>query len=205
MLIDMTIGGLLEQTAGNTPVPGGGSIAALSGASAAALTEMVANLTIGKKNYEEVSARMEEIAKKASGLRQELLAAVDQDSDAYAKVMEAFQLPKDTPEEKALRSAQIQAAFQLAATVPLMVAQKSQVVIDLAKEVVAKGNQNAVTDGAVAGMLARSAALAAIYNVNINLESIKDSDFTAGVQKEVEAIKAYVLAAEQEIFEITNF
>ena len=200
MLIDKTIVELLAETAGDSAVPGGGSIAALSGASAAALVEMVANLTIGKKNYEDVSDLMIGISEKASLLRVELLEAVDRDADAFSKVMEAFKLPKDTQEEKETRTIKIQSAFKQAAIVPLGVAQKSKVVLDLAKDVVLKGNKNAVTDGAVAGMMARSAALGAIYNVGINLVSIKDEDFVKKVSVEIEEIKAYVIDGEQEIF-----
>ena len=200
MLIDKTIVELLAETAGDSAVPGGGSIAALSGASAAALVEMVANLTIGKKNYEDASDLMIGISEKASLLRVELLEAVDRDSDAFAKVMEAFKLPKETQEEKEARTIKIQSAFKQAAIVPLGVAQKSKAVLDLAKDVVLKGNKNAVTDGAVAGMMARSAALGAIYNVGINLVSIKDEDFVKKVSVEIDEIKAYVIAGEQEIF-----
>ena len=200
MLIDKTIVELLAETAGDSAVPGGGSIAALSGASAAALVEMVANLTIGKKNYEDASDLMIGISEKASLLRVELLEAVDRDSDAFSKVMEAFKLPKETQEEKEARTIKIQSAFKQAAIVPLGVAQKSKAVLDLAKDVVLKGNKNAVTDGAVAGMMARSAALGAIYNVGINLVSIKDEDFVKKVSVEIDEIKAYVIAGEQEIF-----
>lgn len=203
MLSKMTIEELLEETAGNSPVPGGGSIAAMSGASAAALTEMVANLTIDKKNYEDVSDQMKEIAKKASELRHELLEDINRDSIAYSKVMEAFKLPKETDEEKELRSAHIQKAFKVAATIPLEVARKSKQIIDLAKLVVLKGNQNAITDGAVAAMLARTAALGAIYNVSINLTSIKDSAFVEEVTMEIMDIKDYVIEVEQDIFETT--
>jgi formiminotetrahydrofolate cyclodeaminase len=203
MLSKMTIEELLEETAGNSPVPGGGSIAAMSGASAAALTEMVANLTIDKKNYEDVSEHMKEIAAKASKLRLELLDDINRDSVAYSKVMEAFKLPKETDEEKQIRSEHIQKAFKIAATIPLEVARKSKEVIDLAKLVVLKGNKNAITDGAVAAMLARTAALGAIYNVSINLTSIKDSAFVEEVTMEIMEIKDYVVEVEQDIIETT--
>lgn len=203
MLSKMTIEELLEETAGNSPVPGGGSIAAMSGASAAALTEMVANLTIDKKNYKDVSDQMKDIATKASALRLELLEDINRDSVAFSKVMDAFKMPKETDEEKEMRTVQIQKAFKIAATIPLEVARKSKEIIDLAKAVVLKGNKNAITDGAVAGMLARTAALGAIYNVSINLTSIKDPTFVEEVTKEIMEIKAYVIEVEQDIFEIT--
>ena len=203
MLSKMTIEELLEETAGNSPVPGGGSISAMSGASAAALTEMVANLTIDKKNYEDVWEQMKEIATKAACLRLELIEDINRDSVAYSKVMEAFKMPKETDEEKETRSAHIQKAFKIAATIPLEVARKSKEIIDLAKLVVLKGNKNAITDGAVAAMLARTAALGAIYNVSINLTSIKDLTFVEEVTKEIMEIKDYVMEVEQDIIETT--
>ncbi len=202
LLIDQTLVEFLAETAGDSPVPGGGSIAAQSGASAAALTEMVANLTIGKKNYENVSKEMMEIAAKASLLRTQLLADVDKDAESYAKVMMAYKLPKDTETDQENRTREVQLALKLAATVPLEVARKSREVIDLAIQVVKQGNKNAMTDGAVAGMLARTAALSALYNVKINLSSIKDVEFVLAATKELSALKTRVILAEKEIFAI---
>mgnify|MGYP000973614410 CR=1 FL=1 len=108
MLTELTVKGLLAETAGDAPVPGGGSISALNGAIAAALAEMVANLTIGKKKYADVQDEMAEIAKSAAALQKELVLDVDRDSEAYDGVSQAFKLPKETDEEKAIRSAAIQ-------------------------------------------------------------------------------------------------
>ena len=169
MLIDHTLVEFLDATASSEPVPGGGSIAAQSGATAAALLEMVANLTMGRKTYEDVSDEMKQIVDKAAQLRSELTKAIDYDADAYNSVMLAYKLPKETEEDKELRKAQIQVSLKLAVAVPLEAARKSYEILHLSKDIVMKGNKNAVTDGLVAAMMARTSILSAIYNVKINL------------------------------------
>ncbi|PKM96082.1 MAG: methenyltetrahydrofolate cyclohydrolase [Firmicutes bacterium HGW-Firmicutes-1] len=201
MLIDKTIVEFLNETASSNPVPGGGSIAAQSGATAAALVEMVANLTIGKKAYEKVSDEMIQVAQKAGLLRAELVKEIDRDSDAFNEVMAAYKLPKDTKEDQEFRSDKIQESTKYAALVPLEVARKSYEIINLSREVVAKGNKNAVTDGIVSAMMARTSALSAIYNVKINLSSIKDDDFVERASREINEIEAYVRTVEKEIIE----
>lgn len=199
MLVDKTLIEFLEETASNQPVPGGGSIAAQSGATAAALVEMVANLTIGKKAYEDVSDEMKEIAIQAASLRKELVKAIDEDSEAFKAVMEAYKLPKETEYEKEIRNDAIQNHTKQAAMIPLEVAKRSAEVIALSREVVLKGNKNAITDGAVSAMMARTAALSAIYNIKINLGSIKDKNFVSQVSKEIETIEKAVRMAEGDI------
>lgn len=199
MLAEMNVKAFLDKTASNDPVPGGGSIAALSSAVAAALTEMVANLTIGKKKYVEVEEEMKEIAKIAAECRVKFVADIDKDSDAFNEVMDAFKLPKETDEEKESRKAAIQEATKKAALVPLEVAQDAFKIMGIIEKVVVKGNQNAVTDGAVAAMMARTAVLSALYNVKINLGSIKDEAFVEKVSKEVEELESKVGKVEQDI------
>ncbi|MFZ5966976.1 MAG: cyclodeaminase/cyclohydrolase family protein [Bacillota bacterium] len=199
MLANMSVVEFLEQTASSAPVPGGGSVAALSGGIAAALTEMVANLTIGKKNYEEVEAEMKEVAEAAAKLRTKLAADIDRDSDAFNEVMAAFKLPKATDEEMAARKEAIQEATKKAAIVPLEVAKDAFSMMEIIEKVVVKGNKNAVTDGAVAAMMARTAVLSALYNTKINLGSIKDQEFVAKVSAEVEALESKVGSVEQAI------
>lgn len=199
MLADMNVKEFLAQTAANTPVPGGGSIAALSAGASAALMEMVANLTIGKKGYEEATEKMQEIAKEASELREGFIADIDRDSDAFNEVMAAFKLSKTTEEEIAKRKQAIQDATKGAAIVPLEVARKAFNMMEIIAVVVEKGNKNAVTDGAVAAMLARTAVLSALYNVKINLGSIKDTDFVEKVSKEVTTLETKVAEVEKNI------
>lgn len=199
MLIDKSVSQFLDATASNDPVPGGGSIAASSGATAAALVEMVANLTIGKKKYEDVNDEMKEISKKANDLRQQLLKYIDIDSEAFNRVMNAYKLPKDTEEQKIVRKMTIQNAMKYAASVPLEVAKKSYDIMELSMRVVENGNKNAVTDGAVSAMMARTAVLSAIYNVKINLSSIKDNIYVEKVDSEVSWLEMNVNSKEKEI------
>jgi len=198
MLVDDNITEYLEKAAAGTAVPGGGSVAALNAALAAGLTEMVANLTIGKKGYEAVEDGMKAIADKASQLRTKLTAAIDGDADAYTAVMAAYRLPKTTDEETAVRKQKIQEAIKHAALVPLEVARDALAVIDLAGQAIRNGNKNAASDGAVAAMNARTAALAAIYNVKINLSSIQDDGFVEKLAQEAEELQQQVVAKENE-------
>ncbi|MCE8178973.1 cyclodeaminase/cyclohydrolase family protein [Porphyromonas gingivalis] len=204
ILTDLTVKGFLAETAGQEPVPGGGSISALNGSIAAALAEMVANLTIGKKKYVEVEAEMQTIATEAAAIQKELVLDIDRDSDAYNKVFAAFKLPKETEEEKAVRSAQIQEMTKYAASVPMEVARRVHSLLPLIEAVVAKGNQNAITDGCVAMMCARTAIIGALLNVRINLTSIKDEDFVKTHTKEANAIEADAIRREAEILAITK-
>lgn len=204
ILTDLTVKGFLAETAGQEPVPGGGSISALNGSIAAALAEMVANLTIGKKKYVEVEAEMQTIATEAAAIQKELVLDIDRDSDAYNKVFAAFKLPKETEEEKAVRSAQIQEMTKYAASVPMEVALRVHSLLPLIEAVVAKGNQNAITDGCVAMMCARTAIIGALLNVRINLTSIKDEDFVKTHTEEANAIEADAIRREAEILAITK-
>ena len=204
ILTDLTVKDFLAETAGQEPVPGGGSISALNGSIAAALAEMVANLTIGKKKYVEVEAEMQTIATEAAAIQKELVLDIDRDSDAYNKVFAAFKLPKETEEEKAVRSAQIQEMTKYAASVPMEVARRVHSLLPLIEAVVAKGNQNAITDGCVAMMCARTAIIGALLNVRINLTSIKDEDFVKTHTEEANAIEADAIRREAEILAITK-
>jgi len=198
MLADHKITEYLDEAAAGTAVPGGGSVAALNAALAAGLTEMVANLTAGKKGYETVDEEMTVLAEKASQLRKKLTAAIDRDADAYTEVMAAYRLPKTTDEEIALRKQTIQASIKRAALVPLEVARDALKVIELACQAILKGNKNAASDGAVAAMNARTAALAAIYNVKINLRSIDDDSFVDKLAHEVKELETQAGKKENE-------
>ena len=199
MLAYLKVTEYLEKAAAGTAVPGGGSVAALNAALAAGLTEMVANLTIGKKGYEAVEAEMNSIARAASGLRQKLTDAIDRDADAYSEVMAAYRLPKGTVAEKWARDGKIQQAFKQAARVPLEVAREAIQIIDLVDRVVKSGNQNAVTDGVVAAMNARTATLAALYNVKINLGSISDEEFVNQLSLEIRELEEQIKEKEKQI------
>lgn len=204
MLTELTVKGLLAETAGEAPVPGGGSISALNGAIAAALTEMVANLTVGKKKYAEVEEEMKAIAAEVAPIQKELVLDVDRDSQAYDGVAQAFKLPKETDEEKAARSAAIQENTKKAALVPMEVARRTSTLLPRIEAVVARGNQNAVTDGCVAMMCARVAIVGALFNVRINLTSLKDEAFVAEMRAEADRLEADVMAREAKIIEYTK-
>lgn len=189
MLVDLTVNELLDKVAGKEPVPGGGSIAALNGAIASSLTEMVANLTIGKKNYEEHQELMRHIVDIANRRRSLFIADVDRDSEAYNRVFECFKMPKDTEKEKTERSMAIQKATKFAATVPMEVARNAYDLMEVIADVAHLGNQNAITDACVAMMAARSAVLGALMNVRINLGSLKDKKFAQEMAAEADKLE----------------
>jgi formiminotetrahydrofolate cyclodeaminase len=199
MLKDLGLKEFIAQTASNEPVPGGGSIAALSGGISASLAEMVANLTIGKKKYVEVEEEMKIVAAKLEKLRYEFLDMIDEDANSFDLVMQAFKLPKETDEDKAIRTQKIQEGLKVAALSPLEIARKSFEMMELCEIVVDKGNSNAVTDGMVASMMARTSVLSAILNVRINLSSIKDEEFVMKISKEIDTLEKEAIAKEQNI------
>lgn len=160
----------LEELAAATPAPGGGSASAYSAAAAAALVAMVARLTIGKKKYAEVEARMQEIVQEAEALRQRMSAAVQEDAAAFEAVMAALKLPKDTPDQQTSRQRALETATLNAASVPLQVAQGAVQALRLAAEVIVKGNLNAISDGGSAAAQAQAALSGAALNVRINLK-----------------------------------
>ena len=160
---------------------------------------MVANLTVGKKGYDTVEGEMKAIAATVQNLRDTLVEAVDKDSEAYADVLAAFKLPNATENEQEQRKQAIQEAMKNAARVPLGVAFDALQVMDLAEKAIRNGNRNAVSDGAVGTMMARTAVLGALFNVKINLASIKDTPFVEDMMREVEKIESRVLEREAEI------
>ncbi|MBN2797114.1 MAG: cyclodeaminase/cyclohydrolase family protein [Clostridia bacterium] len=199
MLINKNITDFVATTASNEPVPGGGSIAALAGALSAALAEMVANLTIGKKKYVEVEEEMKSIVPALEEKRQQLIDLIDKDATSFDEVMKAFKLPKETDEEKTARTEAIQEGTKYAASIPLETARIAYSIMEYSTIVVEKGNANAVTDGAVSAMMARTAVLSALMNVKINLGSIDDEAFVANMTKEVNELEALAIEKEKEI------
>lgn len=201
MLTDLTVKDFLNKLAGSDPVPGGGSVAALNGALASALAAMVANLTLGKKKYEEVQDLMQAIADEAEALMTDFVADVDRDSEAYDRVFACFKMPKETDEQKAARSVAIQEATRHAAQVPMDVARRACALMPRMAEVALKGNANAVTDACVAMMSARNAVLAALLNVRINLTSLKDKALAEAMQAEADELECKAIAQEQALLQ----
>src|SRR5574344_758142 len=204
MLVDLTVKSFLDKVAGKDPVPGGGSIAALNGAIASSLAAMVAGLTIGKKGYEDQLEAMNQISDFMLKHQSVFIEDVDRDSEAYDKVFGCFKMPKDTPEQKAARSAAIQEATKFAAMVPMQVARNAYALMDNIAEVARKGNNNAVTDACVAMMSARSAVLGALMNVRINLGCLKDRDFVDMLQNEADDLEQNACAKEKELLDEIN-
>jgi len=198
-LAELSVKEFLSVTAGNDPVPGGGSISALCGSLGAALGQMVANLTIGKKKYADVEESMKEIATVFKSYLDELTQDIDKDSDAYDAVFSAFQLPKETEDDKAIRAQRIESATKIAADVPLQVAQKACKMMEIIQMVAKTGNQNAVTDACVAMMCARTAVLGALLNVRINLSSIKDAEYVEQLKKEAERLEKEAIEKETQL------
>ena len=199
MLKDLGLEPFLDQLASSEPVPGGGSVAALSSALAASLGAMVANLTVGKKNYETVSDEMQIIAEKMMTQKNHFVGMIDKDANSFDAVMKAFKLPKETDEEKAVRTAAIQDGMKYAAKVPYDVAEVTYLLFQDLKDLVVKGNMNAQTDALVATMMARTAILSALYNVKINLGSIKDETFVSEMREKVSKLEESTHAIEREI------
>lgn len=199
MLRELSVKDFIYETASDSPAPGGGSISALSAASAAALIEMVTNLTIGKKGYEEVEAEMKEVQEKAAKLKEKFVNYIDEDSDSFNKIMAAFKMPKDTDEQKKERTAKVQDAFKGASTTPFNVGKDAFELLELAQKVIEKGNSNAVTDGACAAMQARASVHGAFYNVKINLGSIKDEVFVKEMTEKVKELESKVDQIEKDI------
>ena len=201
MLTELTIKDFISKVISNDPVPGGGSVSALNGALAAALSAMVANLTVGRKKYAEVNDLMQELSTRFEKLSQKLIEDVDRDSDAYNRVFSAFKLPKETDEEKQFRSEAIQQETKYAAQVPMEVARAVYEVLPQIDAIAQKGNSNAVTDACVSMMCARTAILGALLNVRINLTSIKDEAFVNAMREEADTIEAHTILQEQALLD----
>lgn len=201
---NMTIEAFAAQTASSDPVPGGGSISALAGALAAALSEMVAGLTLGKKKYADVQEEMAECIPAMKGLCEQLLNDIRRDSESFDLYMQALTLPKETEEEKAARKAAMQNGLKEAVKVPLSVAKAAITVLPAAGLMATKGNKTAVTDALVATMMARTAVLGALFNVKINLASIEDTAFVEEISAEVTVLEKEAVSMEKKILELTE-
>ena len=188
-LVEQRVIDFVAATASKEPTPGGGAIAALTAATGAALAEMVANLTFGKKGYEAVQTEMEELQAKAEAIRKRMLELSQADADVFNIFMNALGLPKNTDEEKSARTAAIQQAYKDAAMVPFEIGELANQIFDLAELASRKGNQNLITDGIIAAINARAAVKSAFLNVRINLSGIKDESFVAELTSKMYAIE----------------
>jgi glutamate formiminotransferase / formiminotetrahydrofolate cyclodeaminase len=169
-----TTGEFADLVSSGNPTPGGGSVSAYSGVLAASLGQMVCNLTVGRKKYSDVEARVKQIRTELELLSARLKSLIDEDAASFEAVMSASRLPKDSDQQKADREAQIQAATLSAATVPLETARRAHDVLTLLSELASIANQNAFSDLAVAAQLAQASVKGAHFNVGINLSTLKD-------------------------------
>jgi glutamate formiminotransferase / formiminotetrahydrofolate cyclodeaminase len=189
----------LEALAAGTPTPGGGSAAAYTAASAAALVAMVARLTIGKKKYVEAEARMQTILEASDTLRRELALSVKRDAAAYEAVLQAYRLPKETPEEKEARRKAVDKAVLQAAREPLKVARHSVAVMELAEQAIRFGNENAITDAGTGAALALAALKGAGFNVRINLSSLEHETVSRELMEELKILESHAAHLEGEV------
>ena len=183
-LVDMTCEGFANETASESPAPGGGSIAAYMGSLGAALGTMVANLSSHKPGWDAKWRYFSDIAEKGQKLKDELIHLVDEDTNAFNKIMNAFGLPKGTDEEKAARKRAIQEATKYATEVPFRTVQRSFEVFEICELMIKKGNPNSVTDGAVGVLCAEAAVTGAYLNVKINASSLEDKEFATKIVAE---------------------
>lgn len=204
MLIKKSVEEFLNELASNSPAPGGGSVAALAGAIGAALTAMVCNLTIGKKKYAEVENEIKKVLTEIKPLQKRFTVLVDKDTEAFNKVMEAYGLPKESEEQKVLRSAAIQSATKEAALVPLEVMKHCIDALALGKVVAEKGNTSSISDAGVSALMLRAAAEGAALNVKINLSGITDTEFVGWKSEEVESVLRTSRKLAEEIMEQVN-
>jgi len=203
-LISMTLTDFADETASESPAPGGGSISAYAGVLGASLATMVANLSSHKKGWDDRWEEFSDWAEKGQYYKNELLKLVDLDTVAFNKIMEGFSLPKSTEEEKAARDKAIQDATKYAIEIPFKVMQMAHGSLEVIKAMAEIGNPNSVTDAGVAALCARTAVLGAFMNVKINASGYKDKAYTADVIKQGEELEKQAIAIEAEVIGLVN-
>ncbi len=203
-LVDLTCTAFADETASESPAPGGGSISAYMGALGAALAAMVANLSSHKAGWDDRWEEFSDWAVKAQQIKEDLLALVDEDTESFNRVMAAFGLPKGTDEEKAARSAAIQEATRYATEVPFRTMQRAFDAFEVIRAMAEVGNPNSVTDAGVGALCARSAVIGAFLNVKINAAGLKDKEFAADLLARGAGIENAAIEREAEILSIVN-
>jgi glutamate formiminotransferase/formiminotetrahydrofolate cyclodeaminase len=189
-LVSMATDRFVDEVSSESPAPGGGSVSALAGSLAAALAAMVANLTVGKKGYEPVWGELADLAERAQEVKDRLLRAVDEDTEAFNAVLAANRMPKGSSEDRAARDAAIEAGYQLATGVPLATAKACLEALKLAEVAAARGNRNSASDAGVAALMARAGVEGSVLNVLTNLGSVKDAAFAAACRAEADGLAA---------------
>lgn len=204
MYSDKQVGDFLTELASGAPTPGGGSGAALCGATGAALVSMVCNLTVGREKYRAVEEEMKSILDRAEDLRRQLLQAIDADIAAYGALSAAMKLPRTTDAEKVARTQAVQAALVTATEAPLGIARLCREVLELSKPTAERGNVNAVSDAGVAALAAEAGLRSAALNVQINLGSLKDEAFAGRVREALAACLEGSAALKEEVLRIVT-
>ncbi len=203
-LVDLTLEGFVHETASESPAPGGGSISASMGAMAAALATMVANLSSHKRGWDERWEEFSDWAVKGKARHDELLRLIDEDTDAFNKIMEAFGLPGGTEAEHAAKNQAVQDATKQAIEVPFRIMQSAYAAMEVAKAMAEIGNPNSVSDAGVGALAGRSAVMGAFLNVKINASGVEDKKWMQDILARGEEIETKAVALEQDILEIVN-
>ena len=203
-LIDMDLKAFADETASESPAPGGGSISAYVGALGVSLGTMVANLYAHKRGWDDRWEEFSNWAEKGMAYQKQLLQLVDEDTNAFNKIMDAFGLPKGTEEEKAERRAVIQEATKYATEVPFKVLDTCFKSMEVMKAMAETGNPNSVTDAGVGALCARTAVRGALLNVKINASGLDDKSFATEIVSKGEAIAVQALSLENEIMTIVE-
>ncbi len=198
-LVDMTCLGFADETASESPAPGGGSISAYMGALGASLGTMVANLSSHKPGWDDRWEEFSKWAEKGQQLKDELIWLVDEDTNAFNKIMNAFGLPKSNDEEKKARKQAIQEATKYAIEVPFKTVKKSFEVFEICRAMIESGNPNSVTDAGVGALCARAAVTGAYLNVKINAASLDDKEFANNIVAQAADYVAKANAIEKEL------
>jgi Methenyl tetrahydrofolate cyclohydrolase len=205
MLASLSVSKFLDETASNSPAPGGGSVSALAASLGAALASMVCRLTIGKNSNATVQIELESVLIKSEKLRAKFTALIDEDTNAFKKVIAAYRLPKETTEQNAQRAAAIQAAYKEATVVPLQLLELCAEAVALLKIVGEKGNKNSLTDAGVAVLMLGAACDGAAMNVRINLASITDLSFVEANKILTNSLQVSISnSAQQTLFRINE-
>ncbi len=202
MLSELKVSDFMASLAGDSSSPGGGSVAAMSGAAAAGLIAMVASLTVGKHGYENVTDQMSTIKLKMDDAIIWFQKYMDLDAASYAKVIECYKLPKSYESEIEFRNHAIQEALINAALVPISIAKKALSLFPFAADVIKKGNKNAATDGAVAAIMARGAVLSALCNARVNAKGIKDKKLQNELLNEAALLEREAAAEEKRVLSV---
>ena len=203
MYINEPLSYFMDKLASNSPTPGGGSVAALTGAMGAALVSMVSNLTLNKEKYKDVQPQIEVLLKNSEKLRHEMQDLIQKDIEVFGSLSQVYTMPKNTDAEKAARTQKMQEVLKLACQVPFEIGLKSLDVVKLAQTAAEIGNTQAVSDAGVAALLANACAQSAALNVKININSIKDAEYNQVTWSKMQDTLNQVDSIQKNVLKIT--